>query len=156
MIRLREHWPTLLVIFAVCSVPVWLVHYPWLLVVLVIFICMSLTIPRLRRARYLKHQGYFLLWGHEGASSYEEIADSSTRVVPLPSRWTESGRSELFIPTQAEWALVAPEWASRRRDEIFRRVVSIWNGADIHYPPDWPAESQNNQQAQVQERSATN
>lgn len=144
MMHLREHWPTLLVILAACSVPVWLVHFPWLLVILVIVMCSSLLIPQIRRSRSLKQRGYFLIWGREGASSYEEITYSSTRVVPLPSRWTESGRSELFIPTEAEWALAAPEWASRRRDEIFRRVVSIWNGADIHYPQDWPAESQDN------------
>jgi hypothetical protein len=120
-------------------------HYPWLWMVPAILILISWPIPRIRRSRSLKSRGFFFIWGSDGSSSYEEMAATGTRVVQLPSRWTEVGRPELFIPTRAEWKLTAPDWAANRRDEIFQRVVSVWDGFEIHYPQDWRTESAGNQ-----------
>lgn len=113
------------------------VNYPWILVLPVILILVSLTISKMRRARSFKKRGYCLVWGKEGRSAYMESVSAGTRIVDLPSEWTEVGRPELFIPSRGEWTLKAPDWARGRRDEIFQRVVAVWNGFEIHYPTDW-------------------
>jgi len=117
-------------------------RYPWLLVIPVLIIPVSWPVYRIRRSMSLKRRGFFLIWGSSGASTYEEKTVDGSRKVPIPSSWTENGRAELFIPTRSDWGHTAPDWAAQRRDEIFRRVVSVWNGFEIHYPNDWLHESQ--------------
>lgn len=124
------------------------VNFPWILAIPVILILISLPIPKIRRSQALKKRGYFLIWGGEGRSSYEELTTAGARIVELPSEWTEVGRTELFIPTKAEWELKAPDWAANRRDEIFQRVIAVWNGFEIHYPADWPTSLSNNEEAE--------
>ena len=114
-------------------------YYPWVLVVPVIFIAISYPIYHVRRYRSLKKRGYFLVPGKEGGATYEESSDGDIRSINLPSYWTAPGEAELFIPSIPEWKETAPDWAQDRRDEIFLRVVSLWFGAAINYPPDWPS-----------------
>lgn len=138
-----RHGLLLLVGFGVFCVAA--VKFPWILAIPVILILISLSIPRIRRYRALKKRGYFLIWGGEGRSSYEELTTAGTRIVDLPSEWTEVGRPELFVPTKVDWELKAPDWAANRRDEIFQRVIAVWNGFEIHYPADWPSPPKNNE-----------
>ena len=112
-------------------------RYPWLLVIPGLLILVSWPIYRIRRSMSLKRRGFFLDWGSSGASTYEETTVDGSRKVPIPSSWTENGRADLFIPTRSDWGHTAPDWAAQRRDEIFKRVVSVWNGFEIHYPVDW-------------------
>jgi hypothetical protein len=119
------------------------VNFPWILVIPVVLILISLPIPKIRRSQALKKNGYFLIWGREGRSSYEELTTTGTQIVELPSEWTEVGRPELFIPTKAEWELKAPDWAATRRDEVFQRVITVWNGFETHYPADWSVPTKN-------------
>ena len=109
----------------------------WFLLIPVFLLLMSWSGYHFRRSRSLKRKGFFFTWGSSGASSYEEATGDGSRKVLIPSSWTENGRAELFIPTRSDWERAAPDWAAQRRDEIFQRVVSVWNGFEIHYPGDW-------------------
>jgi hypothetical protein len=120
-------------------------NLPWILAIPVILILIGLLVPKMRGSQATKKRGYLLIWRGEGRSSYEELTTAGTRIVELPSQWTEVGRPELFIPTKTEWELKAPEWAANRRDEIFQRVIAVWNGFEIHYPADWPVPPKNNE-----------
>ncbi|MFA6901478.1 MAG: hypothetical protein WC236_00175 [Gallionellaceae bacterium] len=138
---MKKFW-TLLLTFYIAAVFVFSIgkiFSPWLLIGIPITLIGLFFLYPLKRFIALRQKGYFAGRRQADFWVYEERDKSQTRQMKIKLEYTEPGHHELFIPTDKEWRVVAPEWAMNRRQEIISRIIKCWKESDVHYPNDWVA-----------------
>jgi hypothetical protein len=112
---------------------------PWILSVpLLMFIYTSVKRETMR-SMALRNKGYYpgrRLYDHW---LYEEVQKLSVAALVLPVENTEPGHWEMFIPDDAKWRAIVPDWARDRREEIGLRIAEAWKPKDFHLPDDLKA-----------------
>jgi hypothetical protein len=81
----------------------------------------------------LRNKGYYAGRQLREHWIYEEVDKFSIAAFLLPVANTEPGHWELFIPDDAKWRTMVPDWAKDRRKQIAVRIAEAWKPKDFHF-----------------------
>jgi hypothetical protein len=109
----------------------------WMLLVPLLMIIYSFVKRETLRSLSLRNKGYYPGRRLRDYWLYEEVQKFSVLALLLPVANTEPGHWEMFIPDDAQWREMVPEWARDRRKEIALRIAEGWKAKDFHLPSDF-------------------